>query len=76
MIGLHNPDRPGSEIVKLFVQKSPAYQDTPDAEVEAELNAFAREKLSPYKIPKIYEFVEAIPMTSVGKIDKKALRKK
>lgn len=75
LIGLPNPDRPDSEIVKLFVQKSEAYKDKPDAEVEAELMAFAREKLAPYKVPKIIEFVSAIPMTSVGKINKKALRK-
>ena len=75
LIGLPNPDRPDSEIVKLFVQKSETYKDKPDAEVEAELMAFAREKLAPYKVPKIIEFVPAIPMTSVGKINKKALRK-
>jgi len=27
-------------------------------------------------VPKLYEFVEAIPLTSVGKVDKKAIRKK
>lgn len=75
LIGLPNPERPDSEIVKLYVQKSEAYQDKPDDEIQAELNGFAREKLSPYKIPKVYEFVPSIPMTSVGKIDKKSLRK-
>jgi len=75
LIGLPNPDRPDSEIVKLFVQKSPAYKDKSDSEVEVELMAYAREKISPYKVPKIVEFVEAIPLTSVGKVDKKLLRK-
>jgi long-chain acyl-CoA synthetase len=76
MIGLSNPERPGSEVVKLFIQKSAAYKDMPDNEVEAELRAFAKEKLAPYKVPKIYEFVDAIPLTSVGKVDKKSLRKR
>ena len=76
LIGLPNPDRPDSEIVKLVVQKSEAYKDKPDDEVEAQLRAFAKENFSPYKVPKVYEFVEAIPLTSVGKVDKKALRRK
>ena len=32
------------------------------------------EQASTYKVPKVYEFVEAIPLTSVGKVDKKAMR--
>lgn len=75
LVGLPNPERPDSEIVKLVVQKSAAYRDVPDPKVEDELRAFAREKLAPYKVPKIFEFVEAIPLTSVGKVNKKVLRK-
>lgn len=74
LIGLPNPDRPDSEIVKLFVQKSEEYKDKPDEEVQAELTAFAKEKLAPYKVPKLFEFVDAIPLTSVGKVNKKVLR--
>jgi len=37
---------------------------------------FAQEgKLPKYGVPDKYEFVEEIPKTSVGKIDKKVLRK-
>jgi acyl-CoA synthetase (AMP-forming)/AMP-acid ligase II len=74
LMGLPNTERPDSEIVKLVVQKSPACRDAPDGEVEAELRAFAREKLAPYKAPNLYEFVEAIPLRSVGKVNKRALR--
>ncbi|ACL04688.1 Putative AMP-dependent Co-A ligase/synthetase [Desulfatibacillum aliphaticivorans] len=74
LVGLPNPERPDSEIVKLFVQKSAEYADTPDEKVQEEIAAFAKEKLAPYKVPKQYEFVEAIPLTSVGKVNKKILR--
>jgi long-chain acyl-CoA synthetase len=74
LIGIPNPDRPDSEIVKLIVQKSAAYADKTDEEVEADIIAFAREKISPYKVPKIVEFIDAIPLTSVGKVNKKSLR--
>ena len=74
LIGLPNPDRPDSEIVKLFVQKAEGWQDKPDGELESDIIAYARERLSPYKVPKTIEFVDSIPLTSVGKIDKKNLR--
>ena len=76
LIGLPNPERPDSEIVKLVIQKSEEYQGKSDEEVEAELRAFAKENLAAYKVPKLYEFVEAIPLTSVGKVDKKSMRPK
>jgi acyl-CoA synthetase (AMP-forming)/AMP-acid ligase II len=75
LIGVPTPERPDTETVKLVVQKSDAYKDKPDAEVELELRAFAKDILAPYKVPKIYEFVDAIPLTSVGKVNKRALRK-
>jgi acyl-CoA synthetase (AMP-forming)/AMP-acid ligase II len=56
------------------VQKSDAYADKSDDAVKDELLAFAREKLSPYKVPKLFEFVDAIPLTSVGKVNKKIMR--
>jgi acyl-CoA synthetase (AMP-forming)/AMP-acid ligase II len=36
--------------------------------------AFARERLGTYKRPKHVEFVSTLPLTAVGKLDKKALR--
>jgi len=74
LMGVPNPECPDSEIVKLVVQKSEAYADKSDDEIKDELLAFAREKLSPYKVPKIIEFVHAIPLTSVGKVNKKSMR--
>jgi len=74
IIGLPNPERPDSEIVKLIIQKSEAYQDKPDDEIAEEIKAFAKEKLAPYKVPKVYEFIDEIPLTSVGKINKKSMR--
>ena len=74
IVGVPNPERPGSELVKLIVQKSEAYMDRSDDEVREGIAAFAREKLAPYKVPKIIEIVDAMPLTAVGKVNKKALR--
>jgi long-chain acyl-CoA synthetase len=39
-----------------------------------EMEAFCREYLAGYKIPKSFQFVDAIPLTAVGKVDKVAIR--
>lgn len=41
---------------------------------ESELKDFAGEHLAHYKKPRAFEFVSALPKTTYGKIDKKALR--
>jgi len=75
-IGIPNPDRPGSEIVKAYIALNPGYQRGKDPEVlRDEILAFARERLAPYEIPKTVEFRDELPLTAVGKIDKKILRK-
>ena len=74
LVGVPNPERPDSEIVKIFIQKSAVYQDVPDDQIQEEVTTFAKEILAPYKVPKLFEFIEAIPLTSVGKMNKKALR--
>jgi len=74
VVGVVDPDRPGSEIVKLVVQLDEAHKQKPGPEMEKELLAFIKDKVAPYKTPKLVQFVEQIPLTSVGKVDKKALR--
>jgi len=75
-IGIPNPERPGSEIVKAFVVPKSEYLQgkNPDA-IREEILSFAAEKLAPYEVPKFIEFRDDLPLTTVGKIDKKVLRK-
>ena len=76
LIGVENPDRPGSEIVKAYIQLSPeALADTGEDALKEDIITFAKDKCSPYEVPKQIEFMDEIPLTAVGKIDKKALRK-
>jgi long-chain acyl-CoA synthetase len=77
LIGLENPERPGSEIVKAFVQLDPDFRFDGDKEaLKKDIISFAKEKVSPYEIPKIIEIINEMPLTAVGKIDKKVLRKR
>jgi long-chain acyl-CoA synthetase len=41
---------------------------------EADITEFCKDKLTPYKIPKIIEFVGEIPKTDIGKVSRRDLR--
>jgi long-chain acyl-CoA synthetase len=74
IVGMPNPDRPGSEIVKAVVQIERSYKEKDPDEVKKELLEYCRENMAPYKRPKLIEFVDELPLTAVGKVDKKVLR--
>jgi len=75
-IGVPNPDRPGSEFVKAIIQISPDYEYENEESLKEEILAFAKKECAPYEVPKIIEFTGELPLTTVGKVDKKLLRGK
>ena len=75
LIGVPNPHRPGSELAKAFVSLDPGYVFDGDQEaLKADIMRFAKEHLAPYEVPKEIEIIKEMPLTSVGKLDKKVLR--
>jgi len=74
IIGVPDAERPGNDIVNLFVELMPNAKDRDHEEINEEIIAFCRKNMSPYKVPKMVHIVDAIPLTVVGKIDKKVLR--
>jgi len=75
-IGVLNPENPGSEIVKAYVTLYPDYSYDGDPEkLKTDIINFAKEKLAPYEVPKTIEIRDELPLTAVGKINKKELRK-
>jgi long-chain acyl-CoA synthetase len=75
LIGIPNQNRPGSEIVKAYIQMHPDYKyDGNEVALKEEIIRFSKENCAPYEVPKIIEFVDELPLTAVGKIDKKVLR--
>ena len=75
IVGLPNPDRPGSELVKAYVQIDPQYEFDGNKEaLKQDIIASVQKDLAPYEVPKIIEFLDELPLTVVGKVDKKALR--
>ena len=63
------PDAYQGESLKAFVVVRPG------GRIDAQtLEGHCRAHLAPYKVPRQIVFVDALPRTSVGKIDKKQLR--
>ena len=75
IIGIPNPDRPGSEQVKAIITLKPNFASRNQEELKADILKMARERLSPYEVPKYIDIRKELPLTVVGKIDKKVLRK-
>ena len=75
LIGIPNPERPGSEFVKAFIQINPDFEFDGNKEtLKEDIIKFSKENLAPYEVPKLIEFSEELPLTVIGKIDKKVLR--
>ncbi|MEO8079632.1 MAG: benzoate-CoA ligase family protein, partial [Caldimonas sp.] len=69
VIGIEDAD--GLTKTKAFVVLKPG-----QAASDAELKAFVKEKLAPYKYPRSIEFVDELPKTATGKIQRFRLRER
>ena len=66
------PDEERGAVVKAFVVAAAGV--VPDAALVEALQQMVRERLAPYETPKEIEFVEALPMTTTGKVRRNVLR--
>jgi long-chain acyl-CoA synthetase len=71
-IGIPDPKRPGSEIVASAIKLKPGIEKS-DAE-RNKLVEYMKERVAPYKVPKVMEFMDELPLSAVGKILKRELR--
>ncbi|HXI37135.1 MAG TPA: AMP-binding protein, partial [Burkholderiales bacterium] len=68
------PDEARGAIVKAFVVLQAGYDES-EALVE-EIQRHVRGRLAPYEYPREIEFIDALPMTTTGKVQRKELRKR
>jgi acetyl-CoA synthetase len=78
------PDAERGALVKAYVVLAPQVaearaiatrgQDRFDADLIAELQMHVKDKLAPYEYPKEIEFIDALPMTTTGKVQRRVLR--
>jgi fatty-acyl-CoA synthase len=76
VIGIKD-DRWGERPLALVVRDAARAQQISDTGIKAHLNVFAdKSVISKYAIPEKILFIDRLPKTSVGKINKMELRKK
>jgi len=66
------PDAERGALVKAFVVLAPGHAASP--QLVAQLQQHVKGRLAPYEYPKEIEFVEALPMTTTGKVQRRVLR--
>lgn len=67
-----SPDATRGTVVKAFIVLTPGH--APSDKLIGELQEHVRGKLAPYEYPKAIEFIEALPMTTTGKVQRRVLR--
>ena len=68
------PDEARGAIVKAFIVLQPGERASP--ELERSIQEHVRGRLAPYEYPREIEFIDALPMTTTGKVQRKELRKR
>ncbi len=66
------PDAERGAVVKAYVVLAPGHR--PGDELVKKLQAHVKGKLAPYEYPKEIEFIDALPMTTTGKVQRRVLR--
>ena len=67
VVGVPCPDQ-GEKVVAWIVSKEETSQE--------ELNAYCREHLTSYKVPRVFAFIEELPKSPVGKVLRREVRDK
>jgi acetyl-CoA synthetase len=66
------PDTARGALVKAYVVLAPGFVG--DAALIEQLQQHVRGRLAPYETPKEIEFIDALPMTTTGKVQRRVLR--
>ena len=68
------PDETRGAIVKAFIVLQPG--ESPSQALIEDIQGHVRGRLAPYEYPREIEFIDALPMTTTGKVQRKELRKR
>jgi benzoate-CoA ligase len=68
------PDETGITRSKAFVVHKPGHE--PTSALEEELKGFVKAELAPHKYPRLLEFIDELPKTATGKIQRFKLRER
>jgi len=68
------PDELRGQIIKAFVVAAAGV--VPDAELTADIQRQVKQQLAAYEYPREIEYVDALPLTTTGKVQRKVLRER
>lgn len=68
------PDELRGSIVKAFVELAPGY--APSEELMRQMQTHVKERLAAYEYPRLIEFIDRIPTTTTGKLQRSELRQR
>ena len=68
------PDETRGAIVKAFIVLQPG--ESPSQALIEDIQGHVRGRLAPYEYPREIEFIDALPMTTTGKVQRKELRRR
>src|SRR5581483_595805 len=69
-----SPDETRGNVVKAFIVLASGH--VPSKALEEDIQQHVRRFLAPYEYPKEIEFIDALPMTTTGKVQRKVLRER
>jgi acetyl-CoA synthetase len=69
-----SPDETRGNVVKAFIVLAPGFE--PSDALVGEIQQHVRQFLAPYEYPREIEFIDALPMTTTGKVQRKVLRER
>jgi acetyl-CoA synthetase len=69
-----SPDETRGNVVKAFIVLAPG--QAPSRALEDDIQRHVRQFLAPYEYPREIEFIEALPMTTTGKVQRRVLRER
>jgi long-chain acyl-CoA synthetase len=72
-VGMPDPDRDFTEIVATAIVLKPGIEA--DDKARQSIISFLKERVAPYKVPKKVVFMDELPLSAVGKVLKRELRK-
>lgn len=70
VIGVPDPVR--NEVVKAFIVLKPDYDPSPELSVD--IQAFVKTRLAAHEYPRQIAFIDELPLTATGKVQRKVLR--
>jgi acetyl-CoA synthetase len=66
------PDAERGSVIKAFIVLTPGFEGS--SQLETELRQYVRGRLAPYEYPREIEFIDVLPMTTTGKVQRRVLR--